>query len=147
MILWSNTNVMPICFWICSVTKLFDFEIKSNCLEEYKFLSQIWFIERKTLYFQMLLDILYLVVTTPLALFSCYICVLALRMLLKRGLQEMPWMIVAMLPTCSLTLIAYWGWIITLARCVHYHFPFLRFYISRIILYSSKKTKKEKRNS
>ncbi|KAK9306522.1 hypothetical protein QLX08_002887 [Tetragonisca angustula] len=65
---------------------------------------------------QMLLDILYLVVTTPLALFSCYICILALRMLLKRGLQEMPWMVVAMLPTCSLTLIAYWGWIITLAR-------------------------------
>lgn len=28
----------------------------------------------------------------------------------------MPWMVVAMLPTCSLTLIAYWGWIITLAR-------------------------------
>ena len=56
----------------------------------------------------------------------------------------MPWMIVAMLPTCSLTLIAYWGWIITLARCVHYHFPFLRFYISRIILYSSKKPKKKK---
>ncbi|XP_060824863.1 E3 ubiquitin-protein ligase MARCHF3-like isoform X2 [Bombus pascuorum] len=69
---------------------------------------------------QMLLDILYLVVTTPLALFSCYICVLALRMLLKRGLQEMPWMIVAMLPTCSLTLIAYWGWIITLARWRRY---------------------------
>lgn len=92
----------------------------------------------------MLLDILYLLVTTPLALFSCYICVLALKMLLKRGLQEMPWMIVAMLPTCSLTLIAYWGWIITLARCVHYHFPFLRFYISRIILYSSKKPKKKK---
>lgn len=66
----------------------------------------------------MLLDILYLVVTTPLALFSCYICILALRMLIKNGLQEMPWMIVAMLPTCSLTLIAYWGWIITLARCV-----------------------------
>ncbi|KOX73105.1 E3 ubiquitin-protein ligase MARCH3 [Melipona quadrifasciata] len=65
---------------------------------------------------QMLLDILYLIVTTPLALFSCYICILALRMLLKRGLQEMPWMVVAMLPTCSLTLIAYWGWIITLAR-------------------------------
>ncbi|XP_017753846.1 PREDICTED: E3 ubiquitin-protein ligase MARCH2-like [Eufriesea mexicana] len=65
---------------------------------------------------QMLLDILYLVVTTPLALFSCYICILALRMLLKHGLQEMPWMIVAMLPTCSLTLIAYWGWILTLAR-------------------------------
>lgn len=66
----------------------------------------------------MLLDILYLVVTTPLALFSCYICILALRMLIKNGLQEMPWMIVAMLPTCSLTLIAYWGWIITLARYV-----------------------------
>lgn len=65
---------------------------------------------------QMLLDILYLVVTTPLALFSCYICILALRMLLKHGLQEMPWMIIAMLPTCSLTLIAYWGWVITLAR-------------------------------
>ncbi|CAK9808360.1 E3 ubiquitin-protein ligase MARCHF2 [Anthophora quadrimaculata] len=65
---------------------------------------------------QMLLDILYLIVTTPLALFSCYICVLALRMLLKNGLQEMPWMIAAMLPTCSLTLIAYWGWVITLAR-------------------------------
>lgn len=68
----------------------------------------------------MLLDILYLVVTTPLALFSCYICILALRMLIKNGLQEMPWMIVAMLPTCSLTLIAYWGWIITLARYVSY---------------------------
>ncbi|KOC62142.1 E3 ubiquitin-protein ligase MARCH2 [Habropoda laboriosa] len=65
---------------------------------------------------QMLLDILYLVVTTPLALFSCYICILALRMLLKNGLQEMPWMIVAMLPTCSLTLVAYWGWMITLVR-------------------------------
>ncbi|XP_076759037.1 E3 ubiquitin-protein ligase MARCHF2 [Xylocopa sonorina] len=65
---------------------------------------------------QMLLDILYLIVTTPLALFSCYICILALRMLLKHGLHEMPWMIVAMLPTCSLTLIAYWGWVVTLAR-------------------------------
>ncbi|XP_076240973.1 uncharacterized protein LOC143183334 [Calliopsis andreniformis] len=65
---------------------------------------------------QMLLDILYLVITTPLALFSCYICVLALRLLLKSGLHEMPWMIIAMLPTCSLTLVAYWGWIVTLGR-------------------------------
>ncbi|XP_053977125.1 E3 ubiquitin-protein ligase MARCHF2-like [Hylaeus volcanicus] len=65
---------------------------------------------------QMLLDILYLVVTTPLALFSCYICALALRMLLKNGLRDIPWMIVAMLPTCALTLVAYWGWVITLGR-------------------------------
>ncbi|XP_015434788.1 PREDICTED: E3 ubiquitin-protein ligase MARCH1-like [Dufourea novaeangliae] len=65
---------------------------------------------------QMLLDILYLVVTTPLALFSCYICALALNMLLKNGLYEIPWMLVAMLPTCTLTLVAYWGWVLTLGR-------------------------------
>ncbi|XP_003708623.2 E3 ubiquitin-protein ligase MARCHF3 isoform X1 [Megachile rotundata] len=65
---------------------------------------------------QMFLDILYLIVTTPLALFSCYICALALRMLIRNRLHDVPWMIVAMLPTCSLTLIAYWGWIITLGR-------------------------------
>ncbi|XP_076651274.1 E3 ubiquitin-protein ligase MARCHF2 [Halictus rubicundus] len=65
---------------------------------------------------QMLLDILYLVVTTPLAIFSCYICALALNMLLKNGIFEVPWMIITMLPTCLLTLIAYWGWIITLGR-------------------------------
>ncbi|XP_029047655.1 E3 ubiquitin-protein ligase MARCHF2-like isoform X1 [Osmia bicornis bicornis] len=65
---------------------------------------------------QMFLDVLYLIVTTPLALFSCYICALALRMLIKNRLHNVPWMIVAMLPTCSLTLVAYWGWIITLGR-------------------------------
>ncbi|XP_076629975.1 E3 ubiquitin-protein ligase MARCHF3 [Colletes latitarsis] len=65
---------------------------------------------------QMLLDILYLVVTTPLALFSCYVCALAMTMLLKNGLRDIPWMIVAMLPTCGLTLVAYWGWVITLVR-------------------------------
>ncbi|XP_076295424.1 E3 ubiquitin-protein ligase MARCHF3 [Lasioglossum baleicum] len=65
---------------------------------------------------QMLLDILYLVVTTPLAIFSCYICALALNMLLKNGIFEVPWMIITMLPTCLLTLVAYWGWIITLGR-------------------------------
>ncbi|KAK0183384.1 hypothetical protein PV327_001432 [Microctonus hyperodae] len=65
---------------------------------------------------QMLLDILYLVVTTPLALFSIYICALALRMILDSGFYEIPWLIVAMLPTCSLTLVAYWSWIITLGR-------------------------------
>nr|XP_033342027.1 E3 ubiquitin-protein ligase MARCH2-like isoform X1 [Megalopta genalis]XP_033342033.1 E3 ubiquitin-protein ligase MARCH2-like isoform X2 [Megalopta genalis] len=65
---------------------------------------------------QMLLDILYLIVTTPLAIFSCYICALALNMLLKNGIFAVPWMIVTMLPTCLLTLVAYWGWIITLGR-------------------------------
>ncbi|XP_031843050.1 E3 ubiquitin-protein ligase MARCHF2 [Nomia melanderi] len=65
---------------------------------------------------QMLLDILYLAVTTPLALFSCYVCALAINMLLKNNLFEIPWMIITMLPTCLLTLVAYWGWIITLGR-------------------------------
>ncbi|XP_043269797.1 E3 ubiquitin-protein ligase MARCHF1-like isoform X2 [Venturia canescens] len=65
---------------------------------------------------QMLLDVLYLLVTTPLALFSCYVCALALKMIIESGFQEIPWMIVAMLPTCSLTLVAYWGWLITLGR-------------------------------
>ncbi|XP_074100500.1 uncharacterized protein LOC141528371 isoform X2 [Cotesia typhae] len=65
---------------------------------------------------QMILDVLYLVVTTPLALFSIYICALALKMVLNSGFYEVPWMIVAMLPTCSLTLVAYWSWIITLGR-------------------------------
>lgn len=70
----------------------------------------------------MLLDILYLVVTTPLALFSIYICALALRMILDSGFYEIPWLIVAMLPTCSLTLVAYWSWIITLGRYIsRYH--------------------------
>lgn len=64
----------------------------------------------------MLLDIGYLAMTTPVAAFSCYVCVLALKTLLRNGFYEIPWMIVAMLPTCLLTLIAYWRWIITLGR-------------------------------
>ncbi|XP_070513670.1 E3 ubiquitin-protein ligase MARCHF3-like [Cardiocondyla obscurior] len=69
---------------------------------------------------QMLLDIGYLAMTTPVAAFSCYVCALALKMLLRNGFYEIPWMIVAMLPTCLLTLIAYWRWIITLGR-LHGH--------------------------
>ncbi|KAH0949018.1 hypothetical protein HN011_008960 [Eciton burchellii] len=69
---------------------------------------------------QMLLDIGYLVMTTPVAAFSCYVCALALKMMLRNGFYEIPWMIVAMLPTCLLTLIAYWRWIITLGR-LHGH--------------------------
>ncbi|XP_011254092.1 E3 ubiquitin-protein ligase MARCH3 [Camponotus floridanus] len=69
---------------------------------------------------QMLLDIGYLAMTTPVATFSCYVCVLALKTLLRNGFYEIPWMIVAMLPTCLLTLIAYWRWIITLGR-LHGH--------------------------
>ncbi|XP_011639920.1 E3 ubiquitin-protein ligase MARCH2-like [Pogonomyrmex barbatus] len=69
---------------------------------------------------QMLLDIGYLVMTTPVAAFSCYVCALALKMLLQNGFYDLPWMIVAMLPTCLLTLIAYWRWIITLGR-LHGH--------------------------
>ncbi|XP_011694313.1 PREDICTED: E3 ubiquitin-protein ligase MARCH2-like [Wasmannia auropunctata] len=69
---------------------------------------------------EMVLDIGYLVMTTPVAAFSCYVCALALKMLLRNGFYEIPWMIVAMLPTCLLTLIAYWRWIITLGR-LHGH--------------------------
>ncbi|XP_032663354.1 E3 ubiquitin-protein ligase MARCH2-like isoform X2 [Odontomachus brunneus] len=69
---------------------------------------------------QMLLDIGYLVMTTPVAVFSCYVCTLALKTLLRNGFYEIPWMTVAMLPTCLLTLIAYWRWIIMLGR-VHGH--------------------------
>ncbi|XP_018311329.1 E3 ubiquitin-protein ligase MARCH3 isoform X4 [Mycetomoellerius zeteki] len=69
---------------------------------------------------EMLLDIGYLVMTTPVAVFSCYLCALALKMLMRNGFYEIPWMIVAMLPTCLLTLIAYWRWIITLGR-LHGH--------------------------
>ncbi|XP_028050823.2 E3 ubiquitin-protein ligase MARCHF2 [Monomorium pharaonis] len=69
---------------------------------------------------QMVLDVGYLVMTTPVAAFSCYVCALALKMLLRNGFYEIPWMIVAMLPTCLLTLIAYWRWIITLGR-LHGH--------------------------
>ncbi|KAK2575289.1 hypothetical protein KPH14_008140 [Odynerus spinipes] len=65
---------------------------------------------------QMLLDVLYLAVTTPLALFACYICVLALKLLIESGFYQVPWVIVAMLPTCSLTLVAYWAWLMTLGR-------------------------------
>ncbi|XP_034948173.1 E3 ubiquitin-protein ligase MARCHF2-like isoform X3 [Chelonus insularis] len=65
---------------------------------------------------QMILDVLYLVVTTPLALFSIYICALTVRIMLNSGFYEIPWIIIAMLPTCSLTLIAYWTWIITIGR-------------------------------
>ncbi|EFN76273.1 E3 ubiquitin-protein ligase MARCH3 [Harpegnathos saltator] len=65
---------------------------------------------------QMLLDIGYLVMTTPVAAFSCYVCTLTLKMLLRNGFYEIPWTIIAMLPTCLLTLIAYWRWIITLGR-------------------------------
>ncbi|XP_014481638.1 PREDICTED: E3 ubiquitin-protein ligase MARCH2-like [Dinoponera quadriceps] len=65
---------------------------------------------------QMLLDVGYLAMTTPVAAFSCYVCTLALKILLRNGLYEIPWMIFAMLPTCLLTLIAYWRWIITLGR-------------------------------
>jgi len=64
----------------------------------------------------MLLDIGYLMMTTPVAVFSCYVCALALKMLLRNSFYEIPWMIVAMLPTCLLTVIAYWRWIITLGR-------------------------------
>lgn len=64
----------------------------------------------------MLLDIGYLAMTTPVAAFSCYVCALALKMLLRNSFYQIPWMIVAMLPTCLLTLIAYWRWIITLGR-------------------------------
>ncbi|XP_051176626.1 E3 ubiquitin-protein ligase MARCHF2-like isoform X2 [Leptopilina boulardi] len=75
----------------------------------------IWF---KTVFAtrQMMVDILYLAATTPLALFSIYVCALALKLLVKRGIYEVPWMVIAMLPTCSLTLVAYWGWLITLGR-------------------------------
>ncbi|XP_033208142.1 E3 ubiquitin-protein ligase MARCH2-like isoform X2 [Belonocnema kinseyi] len=75
----------------------------------------IWF---KTVFAtrQMLLDILYLAATTPLALFSIYICALAVKLMLQSGIYELPWMIIAILPTCSLTLVAYWGWLITLGR-------------------------------
>ncbi|CAL1679770.1 unnamed protein product [Lasius platythorax] len=69
---------------------------------------------------QMLLDIGYLAMTTPVAAFSCYVCALALKTSLRNGFYEIPWMIVAMLPTCLLTLIAYWRWIITLGR-LHGH--------------------------
>ncbi|RLU26906.1 hypothetical protein DMN91_000704 [Ooceraea biroi] len=69
---------------------------------------------------QMLLDIGYLLMTTPVAAFSCYVCALTLKMMLRNGFYEIPWMIVAMLPTCLLTLIAYWRWIITLGR-LHGH--------------------------
>ncbi|KAG5311092.1 MARH2 ligase, partial [Acromyrmex insinuator] len=69
---------------------------------------------------KMLLDIGYLIMTTPVAVFSCYLCALALKMLMRNGFYEIPWMIVAMLPTCLLTLIAYWRWIITLGR-LHGH--------------------------
>ncbi|KAF7382527.1 hypothetical protein HZH68_015446 [Vespula germanica] len=65
---------------------------------------------------QMLLDVLYLLVTTPLAMFASYICVLALKLLIERGFYQVPWVIVAMLPTCSLTLVAYWAWLMTLGR-------------------------------
>lgn len=65
---------------------------------------------------QMFLDVLYLAVTTPLALFACYICVLALKLLIESGFYQVPWVIVAMLPTCSLTLVAYWAWLMTLGR-------------------------------
>ncbi|XP_034948172.1 E3 ubiquitin-protein ligase MARCHF2-like isoform X2 [Chelonus insularis] len=67
---------------------------------------------------QMILDVLYLVVTTPLALFSIYICALTVRIMLNSGFYEIPWIIIAMLPTCSLTLIAYWTWIITIGRYI-----------------------------
>ncbi|XP_020288445.1 E3 ubiquitin-protein ligase MARCH2-like isoform X2 [Pseudomyrmex gracilis] len=65
---------------------------------------------------QMLLDVGYLAMTTPVAAFSCYVCALALKIMLQNGFYEIPWMIVAILPTCLLTLIAYWRWIITLGR-------------------------------
>ncbi|XP_014213402.1 E3 ubiquitin-protein ligase MARCH3-like [Copidosoma floridanum] len=65
---------------------------------------------------QMLLDSLYLVVTTPLAVFSAYVCAMTLKMALENRIGEIPWTIVAMLPTCSLTLVAYWGWLLTLQR-------------------------------
>ncbi|XP_015113015.1 E3 ubiquitin-protein ligase MARCH2 [Diachasma alloeum] len=68
---------------------------------------------------QVLFDFLYLLVTTPLALFSIYICALALRLIVDSGFNEIPWMIVAMLPTCSLTLIAYWSWLVTLGRYIN----------------------------
>ncbi|XP_015179512.1 PREDICTED: E3 ubiquitin-protein ligase MARCH3-like isoform X2 [Polistes dominula] len=65
---------------------------------------------------QMFLDVLYLVVTTPLALFACYVCVIALKLLIESGFYQVPWVIVVMLPTCSLTLVAYWAWLMTLGR-------------------------------
>ncbi|XP_003425907.1 E3 ubiquitin-protein ligase MARCH3-like [Nasonia vitripennis] len=65
---------------------------------------------------QMLLDSLYLVVTTPLAVFSAYVCARTLKMALENRIGDIPWTIVAMLPTCSLTLVAYWGWLLTLQR-------------------------------
>ncbi|KAI4502814.1 hypothetical protein M0802_001858 [Mischocyttarus mexicanus] len=65
---------------------------------------------------QMFLDVLYLVVTTPLALFACYVCIIALKLLIESGFYQVPWIIVVMLPTCSLTLVAYWAWLMTLGR-------------------------------
>ncbi|XP_011501662.1 PREDICTED: E3 ubiquitin-protein ligase MARCH3-like [Ceratosolen solmsi marchali] len=65
---------------------------------------------------QMLLDSLYLVVTTPLAVFSAYVCAMTLKMALENRIGDIPWTIVALLPTCSLTLVAYWGWLLTLQR-------------------------------
>ncbi|XP_066599610.1 E3 ubiquitin-protein ligase MARCHF2-like [Prorops nasuta] len=65
---------------------------------------------------QMLMEFLYLAVSTPLALFSCYICAVGSRLVLEAGFHEVPWTIVAMLPTCCLTVLAYWTWLLTLAR-------------------------------
>ena len=65
---------------------------------------------------QMLLDSLYLLVTTPLAIFSAYVCAMTLKLALENRFTDIPWTIVAMLPTCTLTLVAYWGWLLTLRR-------------------------------
>ncbi|KAF7995207.1 hypothetical protein HCN44_004679 [Aphidius gifuensis] len=65
---------------------------------------------------RMMFDIMYLVVTTPIALFAIYVCSLTMRMILNTGFNEIPWMIVVLLPTCSLTLAAYWCWLVTLGR-------------------------------
>ncbi|KAJ8683572.1 hypothetical protein QAD02_019364 [Eretmocerus hayati] len=65
---------------------------------------------------QMLLDSLYLIMTTPLAVFSAYVCAMTLKMALDSRVGDIPWTIVAMLPICSLTLVAYWSWLLTLQR-------------------------------
>ncbi|KAL7301865.1 hypothetical protein TKK_0005469 [Trichogramma kaykai] len=65
---------------------------------------------------QMLLDSLYLLVSTPLAGFSAYVCIVTLKMIMENRIGDVPWTVIAMLPTCSLTLFAYWGWLTTLHR-------------------------------
>ncbi|PSN40630.1 hypothetical protein C0J52_09207 [Blattella germanica] len=60
---------------------------------------------------QMVLDLLWFCVMTPLAVFAGYLVLMSTRVLMNLKLEDNPWVMVTLLMTSSLTLVAYYGWL------------------------------------